>query len=324
VEDVNDPFFFGRMRVRIFGIHNKDTNAVPTDTLPWCEPLMPLPNPFISGVGVSPTGMVNGNMVVLLPKDPDLLQEWIVLGSVGGLRKSPSTGGFRDPKGEYPRNTTNHDTNVLVRGKTGAQVDVLGEGSGGDGKMPSGYGPVADKVANRTTSEVQAPIDQGVPPPPPPETRTDTPWMPFAVQQVGVNETDNPDKIKEYHTKGGGSSTWGGEVPWCSSFANWVLLQASLKGTMLANARSWDKYGVDVLGDKTSIPYGAIVVIQGNRGPNSGHVCFATGVENGRVKVVGGNQGSKNAQNGGEVTNSSFPLSAVVAARMPPGFDKKG
>ncbi len=320
VEDINDPYFFGRMRVRIFGIHTKDKTAIPTDKLPWCDPIMPLPNPFISGVGMSPTGMVNGTMVVLLPKDPDLLQEFFVLGSIGGMRKSTGTGGFNDPQGLYPRTTTNHDTNILARGKTGAIVDVLGEGQGGDGQFPNGYGAASDKIANRTTDVVQKPIDTGTPPPPEPEAKTDTPWMPLALNSLGINEKDNPDVIKGYHTRGGGSSSWGGETPWCSSFANSMLLDAGIKGTMSPAARSWVNYGVDVLGDKTKIPYGAIVVMAGSRGPSSGHVCFCLGVEGNRVKILGGNQGNKSYDNGGEVTKSSLPLNSIIAARMPPGY----
>lgn len=320
VEDCRDPFFFGRVRVRVYGVHSDDTNAVPTDTLPWCDPIMPFPQPFISGVGLSPTGMVNGAMVVLIPKDPDLLQEWFVLGSLGGMRKASGNGGFNDPEKLYPRTTTNHDTNVLARGKNGAQVDVLNENTVGDGTYPSGYGVVADKVANRTTSEVQAPLDTGEPPPPEPEAKSETPWMDTAIRELGINSVANPDRVKQYHSQGGGSSSWGGEVAWCSSFVNWAFKQVDIKGTMLPNARSWVNYGTDVMADKTKIPYGAIIVVAGNRGPSSGHVCFATGVKGDRVQVIGGNQGSKNQQSGGEVTNSSFPLSAVIAARFPPGY----
>lgn len=321
VESVDDPFFFGRLRVRVYGVHNADTSSVPTDSLPWCDVLMPMPNPFISGVGLSPTGMVNGAMVALIPKDPDYLQEWIIIGSLGGVRKSPTQGGFRDPNGEYPRlNVTSHDTNILARGTTGANVEVLPEGEAGTGVFPSGYGAAVDKIANQTISTVQKPIDTGTTPPPAETPKSDTPWMDVAITQLGVNSIDNPDKIKEYHTQGGGSSTWGGNVAWCSSYVNWVLKQVGIKGTMSPMARSWVNYGTNVMQDKTNIPYGSIIVVAGNRGPSSGHVCFATGIKDDRVTVIGGNQGSTNQQSGGEVTTSSFPLSSVIAARFPPGY----
>lgn len=321
VEDVNDPLFFGRLRIRVYGVHNADTSSVPVESLPWADCMMSLPNPFISGIGLSPTGMVNGAMVLAIPKDPEFLQEWIVIGSLGGVRKSPTQGGFRDPKGEYPRiNVTTCDTNILARGTTGANVEVLPEGEVGTGIFPSGYGAAVDKIANQTKTTVQEPIDTGTTPPPVEPPKSATPWMDVAINQLGVNNVDNPDKIKEYHSQGGGSSTWGGNVAWCSSYCNWVLKQVGIKGTMLPNARSWVNYGTDVMQDKGKIPYGSIIVIAGNRGPSSGHVCFATGIKGERIQVIGGNQGSKNPQAGGEVTNSSFPLSAVIAARFPIGY----
>lgn len=314
VEDVNDPLFFGRLRVRIFGVHNEDKSAVPTDKLPWCDVGMPMPHPFISGIGLSPTGMVNGSMVLLIPKDPDLLQEWFVLFSVGGMRKKYKNGtvGFNDPEGYYPRSNTNHDVNVVVRGKNGAAVDIPSEG----GEMPKGMGAAADKAANRTKSEVDKPIDKGEDPSP--ETPTDykdAPWMKFAEQNLGVNEKDHPAKIKEFHAQGGGSSSWGGETPWCASFVGWCLKQAGKKGSGSAMARSYSNYGKEVT--SKPIPYGAIIVVAGSRGPSSGHVCFATGESGDRVQVIGGNQSNKSYDNGGEVTRSSFPKSKILAVRWP-------
>lgn len=320
VEDcTSDPLFFGRLKVRIFGIHSADTSSLPTKDLPYCDVLMPLPQPFISGIGLSPTGMVNGAMVALIPKDPEFLQEWIVIGSLGGVRKSPTQGGFRDPSGEYPRNTTNHDVNILARGTTGANVEVLPEGEAGTGVFPSGYGAAVDKIANQTTSTVQKPIDTGTTPPPAEEPKSDTPWMDVAITQIGINNKDNPDQIKAYHATSG-SSVYGGNLAWCSAFVNWVLKQVDIKGTMSPLARSWTTYGTDVLGDRKNIPYGAIIVIAGNRGPSSGHVCFAAGIQGDRLKILGGNQSSKSVDDGGMVTMSSIPIAAVLAARFPPGY----
>ncbi len=316
VEDVQDPFFFGRLRVRIFGVHTEDKTAIPTESLPWCDVFLPANQPFISGIGISPTGMVCGQMVILAPKD-EMLQEWVVMFSAGGMRKgykNPAIG-FNDPSGYYPVSTTNHDTNILARGTSGATVDTIGEGVAIE--LPNGYGAAVDKVVNKTSSEVAKPIDTGEPvPPATPLDTGETPWMNFAVAELGKNERDNPDRIKEYHTQGGGSSKWGGEMPWCASFVGWALKQAGYKGSGSAMARSYMKNGTD-FSDKTPIPYGSIIVVTGNRGASSGHVCFATGEANGRVQVVGGNQGNKNDQNGGEVTRSSFPKSSVIGIRWP-------
>ena len=44
VEDRKDPLNLGRVRVRIFGWHNSDKALMPTDTLPWALPKLPVNN----------------------------------------------------------------------------------------------------------------------------------------------------------------------------------------------------------------------------------------------------------------------------------------
>ena len=44
VEDRHDPLNLGRCRVRIFGWHNEDKMLMPTDTLPWAMPKLPVNN----------------------------------------------------------------------------------------------------------------------------------------------------------------------------------------------------------------------------------------------------------------------------------------
>lgn len=48
VEDRNDPLGVGRCRVRIFGWHSDNVNELPTEELPWSQPLLPItaPNTF--------------------------------------------------------------------------------------------------------------------------------------------------------------------------------------------------------------------------------------------------------------------------------------
>jgi len=41
VEDRKDPLFMGQLRVRIFGLHPKDKNILPTEKLPWAIVLQP-------------------------------------------------------------------------------------------------------------------------------------------------------------------------------------------------------------------------------------------------------------------------------------------
>lgn len=318
VEDVMDPLEQGRLRVRVYGIHSRVKSQIPTDKLPWARVTMPVTDPFISGIGWSPTGMVPGQTVALIPLDQDLLQEWMVLFSVGGrqVKETNSNFGFSDPEGLYPLDITNHDVNMVVRGVVDSNGNPMGA--------------ISDKAPNRETVQVEPVYDKGDgkgPVDKNPEDReerdaatqaTDTssaPWMKFAESQLGVNEKDNDSRIREYHTQGGGSSRWGGSTPWCASFVGWCLVQAKLKGSGSALARSYTSYGNSVKAGE--YPYGSIIVVAGSRGPSSGHVCFATGTNGDRVTVIGGNQSDKSYDSGGAVTKSSFPKSKILAVRWP-------
>lgn len=44
VESVIDPLNVGRVKVRVFGIHDKDTTNISTYDLPWAYPILPLTN----------------------------------------------------------------------------------------------------------------------------------------------------------------------------------------------------------------------------------------------------------------------------------------
>jgi hypothetical protein len=58
VEDRKDPQEQGRIKVRIFGVHNQDKNLVPTSALPWAQIALP----------------TNGPRTASLPRDG----EWVV------------------------------------------------------------------------------------------------------------------------------------------------------------------------------------------------------------------------------------------------------
>ena len=64
VEDRNDPEKFGRYKVRILGYHTLDKSVLPTESLPWAIPMQPVTSAAISGVGSSPTGLVEGSAVI--------------------------------------------------------------------------------------------------------------------------------------------------------------------------------------------------------------------------------------------------------------------
>lgn len=117
VEDRNDPLKVGRVRVRCLGYHTENKEELPTSDLPWASVMMPVTTPSMSGLGHTPSFLVEGTWVVGFFRDPDL-QEPIVMGSLPGI---PSTAadtkiGFNDPNGIYPTEINESDVNKLARG----------------------------------------------------------------------------------------------------------------------------------------------------------------------------------------------------------------
>jgi len=105
VEDRNDPEKLGRVKVRIYSIHTEDKSAIPTEELPWALVLNGTNSASISGIGHSPTGMVEGTWVFGLFLDTEF-QDPLVLGTlVGKPSVAPQDAGFFDHKNKvYPLN----------------------------------------------------------------------------------------------------------------------------------------------------------------------------------------------------------------------------
>jgi len=97
VEDRNDPRTLGRVRVRVFGHHTEDKSKIPTDTLPWAWCVQPSTSGSVGGIGSSPTGPVEGTWVLGFWRDPDFMQEPMVLGTLPG--NQPATNA---PQGQAP------------------------------------------------------------------------------------------------------------------------------------------------------------------------------------------------------------------------------
>ena len=116
VEDRNDPYFIGRVRVRCFGHHTGDKTALPTSDLPWAQVMLPVTSAGISGIGQSPTGLVEGSHVFGFFRDGEARQEPVVMGSLPGYpaKLADTTKGFNDPLGEYPRYVNAPDTSQLA------------------------------------------------------------------------------------------------------------------------------------------------------------------------------------------------------------------
>ena len=124
VEDRADPQYLGRVRVRCLGFHTQSKTELPTADLPWATCLLPTTSPAISGLGCSPSFLVEGSWVIGYFRDGNTCQEPVVLGSLPGRPSelANTSKGFYDPNGLYPKYKDEPDTNRLaVNLKSGDQ-----------------------------------------------------------------------------------------------------------------------------------------------------------------------------------------------------------
>lgn len=152
------------------------------------------------------------------------------------------------------------------------------------------------------TDEVQIPKVQ----PKTPVPGQSAPWVDVAKRESGQKEAQGPTehnpKIIAYHA----TTTYAAktdEVPWCSSFVNWVLKESGIEGTNSAAAASWLDWGQRV----ESKP-GAITVIymkNANQSLSSSgnHVGFLLRETSSHYVILGGNQGD-------QVKESHYPKSS--------------
>ena len=85
VEDRStDPLKLGRCKVRVFGLHSANKVDLPTADLPWATLMQPVTSAAMSGIGYSPTGLVEGTVVVVMFTDQHC-QQPIIIGSIGGI-----------------------------------------------------------------------------------------------------------------------------------------------------------------------------------------------------------------------------------------------
>jgi len=88
VESNADPLHVGRCRVRIYGVHNDDVDAVPESALPWASCLIPTTEDGVSGLGRSPN-LKPGAMVFGFFMDGQLSQLPIIMGSIPRIEVRP-------------------------------------------------------------------------------------------------------------------------------------------------------------------------------------------------------------------------------------------
>lgn len=112
VEDRNDPKKLGRCRIRVFGVHTdkKDqspTDGVPTDHLPWAEPVISPLEGGMSGFGLWSVPLQGSQVLVYFEEGNVMYPRY--LGSLPGKPEESSKGkgsmGFYDPEEKYPIDT---------------------------------------------------------------------------------------------------------------------------------------------------------------------------------------------------------------------------
>ncbi len=130
----------------------------------------------------------------------------------------------------------------------------------------------------------------------------------IAFNELGTEEitggSHNPEILK-YAKETGISGITSDEIPWCSTFVNWVAWKAGLQYSGKANARSWLNTGTRV-----TTPEPGDIVVFWRESPESwkGHVGIFMGVstDKKRVYCLGGNQGNR-------VSVSAYRMNTVLA-----------
>ena len=150
VEDRKDPLYLGRVKVRCMGFHTDDKSLIPTEDLPWAQVILPITSASMSGIGVSPTGLVEGSHVFGFFRDAHEAQEPVVLGACIGIPSSIANRkrGFFDPRKykqrkKYPYPPLFTDRNDEGKGAT--IVDFDEEGPDGEPYVFNGKNNFTEK-----------------------------------------------------------------------------------------------------------------------------------------------------------------------------------
>lgn len=141
-------------------------------------------------------------------------------------------------------------------------------------------------------------------------TNSNEPWMAIARHLLGAREiagnTDNP-LIVEMFRLSGHKGVKDDETAWCAAFVGACLALSGFGGTKRLNARSYLNFG-----QRLSQPRPGCIVVLWRGSPNAetGHVGFFDHVSNGRIYLLGGNQGDA-------VSIQGYPEGRLLGYRWP-------
>ena len=206
VEDRNDPLQLGRVRVRCYGYHTDDKNAIPKEDLPWAQPIQGITSAAMGNIGQSPTGLVEGSWVVGFFMDGFAKQKPVIIGSLAGIptQEVIKEKGFNDPSGTYPSRLNEPDVNRLARGNetiSGTEFDhaVLKQKD----SLTTSDIPIAnvtDKWNERKTTDLTSIYGSN------PRYNTTYPKNHVYESESGhikeYDDTPNSERIHEYHKQG--------------------------------------------------------------------------------------------------------------------------
>lgn len=162
--------------------------------------------------------------------------------------------------------------------------------------------------------------------------------MEFATSLIGLDEDDDHDEVEKILTQWDAVKSWydskGIDVSnangaWCAAFVSHVLTQtghadvledvATLGGTQGRNtfefirAKKFENIGSPVKANEAK--RGDIVVVKTSSGYHVGF--FAGKGEDGKIKILGGNQQAAGSSKGNQVTVNEYALDSLYSVRRP-------
>ena len=215
VEDRQDPLELGRARVRVLGFHSEERSKVPTESLPWAYPAMPL-----NSTPGSIPNFKEGSWVMGFFRDGESAQEPVMTHMIdaGYTTDNNPTKGFNDPETNSgrPEKPSGADTDVgevnttkLARGITSGTLQddsdidrtypynsVIETESGHLIEMNDTPGDESLIVTHRNGSTITLKADQTV------EVKADTVILDSNVEVTGDMDVAGDTKSTKYTATG--------------------------------------------------------------------------------------------------------------------------
>ena len=96
IVSTSDPVELGRVQVRIYGVHTSSELFIPNEDLPWAQPLMPITEGGVNGLGIN-TGIQVGARVFGIFLDGKNSQNPMILGSLPKYEENAQGGRTTNP-----------------------------------------------------------------------------------------------------------------------------------------------------------------------------------------------------------------------------------